>query len=66
MFSLPQFERNRLEEGKEIQKSQASRISSYTKRKKNSVKSRAQDSNLGPLVSEVIALAIELPFRMKT
>ena len=45
--------------------SQASRISSYTKRKKNSVMCRAQDSNLGPLVYEASVLPTELSFRMK-
>ena len=51
--SLPQVEKTSLKSEK---KSQASRISSYTKRKKNSVKSRAQDSNLGPLVYEASVL----------
>ena len=62
--SLPQLEKNKLKEGKEIQKSQASRISSYTKKKKNSVKYRARDSNLAPLVYEASVLPTELSFRL--
>ena len=56
---------------KRNKKAQASRISSYTKRKKNPVKCRvstsahAQDSNLGPLVYEASVLPTELSFRMK-
>ena len=40
-------------------------MSSDTKRKKNSIKCRARDSNLGPLVYEVSVLQTELSFRMK-
>ena len=43
----------------------ASGISSYTKRKKNSVTCHAQDLNLGPLVYEASAISIEVSFRMK-
>ena len=40
-------------------------ISSYTERKKNSVKWGAGDSNLELLVYEASELPIELSFRMK-
>ena len=63
--SLPQFEKSKLKESKEIYKSQASRISSSTKRKKNSVKYRGWDSNPGPLVYDASVLPTELSFRMK-
>ena len=46
-------------------KIESSRISSYTERKKNSVKWGAEDSNLGPLVYEASVLPTELSFRMK-
>ena len=64
--SLPQFKKKTsFKESNEIYKSQASRISSYTKWKKNSVKCRARDSNLRPLIYEASVLPTELSFRMK-
>ena len=50
---------------KKCKKSRASRISSCTKREKNSVKCHALDSNLRPLVYEASVLPTELSFRIK-
>ena len=65
-FSLSQFERNKLKGWKEMQNSLVSRISSFTKKKRNSVRCRAWDLNLGPLVYEASVLPTELSFWMKT
>ena len=64
--SLPQFgKKASLKSEKKYKNQQASRISSYTKKKKISAKCRARDSNLGPLVYEASVLPTELSYRMK-
>ena len=65
MSSLPQFEKQPQIVKRKLIKTQASRILSCTKRKKNSVKFRAHDLNLGPLVYEASVLPTELSFQLK-
>ena len=61
-----QFTSIRKKQAQRVERNMKITYNHTLKRKKNSVKCRARDWNLGPLVYEVSALPIELSFRMKT
>ena len=64
--SLPQFEKKAsLKSEKKCRNHRQAEYHHTLKRKKNSVKCHARDSNLGPLVYEASVLPTEISFRMK-
>ena len=64
--NLPQFEKTSLKSEKKYKNHKQAEYHHTLKRNKNSVKCRAMDSNLGPLVYEASVLPTELPSEWKT